>query len=217
MFSAWARNLRFFLEANPVGCQNRYLLVEKGVLRKLFFIEKKLIVLKFGNWAKKKLGRQLIFFASLRRLDSTCLDEPFEKNFLKREGFFLQHVWTEKKKFSAFWIKFWQGCQNFVLRVHKNNVRKLSSEILQKFQFLLSIEQKFSPVCRNFFGGLSEASSNCRKQHFEGKFLQLAVKHKCSLFLRKQRFVFTHCRKFSGKIRKNTFSVSKRTYGKFVL
>ena len=70
-----------------MGCQDIYLLVPKGILRKLFSIEKKLIVLKFGNWARRNLAVISIFSAGLTKLDSTCLEEPLEKNFLNEKVF----------------------------------------------------------------------------------------------------------------------------------
>ena len=98
-------NFWFSLEANPVGCQNNYLLVPKGILRKLFSIERKLIFLKCGSWAKKTWPLAQFFSAVLTKLDSSCLEEPFEKNFLRRK-FFPSTCLDREQKNSASWIKF---------------------------------------------------------------------------------------------------------------
>ena len=115
MFWAWARKIWFFLEGSPVGWPNKFKPVPMGILGKLFFLEKKQIVLKFGNWAQKTWPlAHFLFSAGLTKLDFTSLKEPFEQKFLRRKGFFFQHVWTENKKVSASWITFLANMWNFL-------------------------------------------------------------------------------------------------------
>ena len=128
-----------------MGCQNNYLHVPKDIWRKLFFFEKKLIVLKFGNWAKKNLAVSSIFF--LRAWQGWILPvrkNQLKKTFYKEKVFSFNMFGRRTKQFRPPWQFFSQRCQNIVLRVHNNNLRKLLSENLQKFQFLLAIGQNFS-------------------------------------------------------------------------
>ena len=92
-------NFWFSLEANPVGCQNNYLLVPEGVLRKLFSIEKKNFFSNAEIEQKKTWSLAQFFSAGLTKLDSTSLEEPFEKNFPKRKGFSFNMFGQRTKKF----------------------------------------------------------------------------------------------------------------------
>ena len=135
-------NFRFSLEANPVGCQKKYLLVPKGISRKLFSNEKKLIVRKFGNWARRNLAVSSIFFCRFDKAGFYLSGRTIWEELSKEKRFFLQHVWTENKKVRPPGQNFSQRCQNIVLPVHKNNLRKLSSEVLLNFLLLFAIEQE---------------------------------------------------------------------------
>ena len=132
MFWAWARKFRFFLEANPVGCRKKYLLVPKGFLRKPFFIEKKLIVLKIRKLNQESLAVSSICFCGFeeagfylsrrtiweklskkqRFFPSTCLDRE-EKNFglmgiFSRKDVKISFYVSTRTFWGNFRLKFWK-------------------------------------------------------------------------------------------------------------
>ena len=196
-------NFWFSLVANPVGCQNNYLLVPEGNLRKLFSFEKKLVFLKCGNWAKKTWPLAQFFSAGLTKLESTCLEEPFEKNFLKIKGFSFNVFGQRTKKVRPPGWNFSQRCQNIVLRVHKNNLRKLSSEVLHNFQILFAIEQEFcwTKQARGIAESCRKTLSSA-KMYWRGRFdvseklLIRKTKHKSGITLFFQEFVVPQWKNF---------------------
>ena len=141
-----------------MGCQNKYLTVPKSILRKLFFIEKTILFSNSEIEPKEILAVKSIISCGFDKAGFYLFGGTIWEKLSKKRRFFFNMFGQRTKKFRPPGYIFSQGCQNFVLRVHKNNLRKLSSEILENFQNLLAIEQK---ICWTKQGrGIAES---CRK------------------------------------------------------
>ena len=154
-----------------MGCQNKHLPVPKCLLRKMFFIEKK-ILLKFGNWAKKTWPLAQLVSVGLTKLYSTCLEEPFEKNCLKSKGFFLSTCLDrEQKNFGlldkssgedvkiSFYVSTRTILGNFCLKISK--IFKIFWPLSRKFE-----EQSRGEASRRVVGNFV-TSKNILGGHFD--------------------------------------------------
>ena len=75
------------------------------------------------------------------RLDSTCLEEPLEKIFLKKRSFF-QYVWTENKTILSSLIKFLARMSKFCFPCPQEQFEETFFWNFAKFLIFLAIEQK---------------------------------------------------------------------------
>ena len=79
--------------------------------------------------------------------------------------------WAEKNSISL--ENYRRRCQNCILHVHRNILKKKNSS--GKMIFLLSFsdnEQIFSAFCRQTFGGMWRLDFTCPWEHFEEKFFE---------------------------------------------
>ena len=96
-----------FSRSQSSGLSNWSSTCPKEHFKETIFHWKKIIVLKIGNWAEKTWPLAQFFSVGLTKLDSTCLEEPFEKNFRKSKGFSFNNRFEQRtKKNSASWINF---------------------------------------------------------------------------------------------------------------
>ena len=107
-----------------------------------------------------------MFSACLVKLHSTCPEKDFEDKYLYRKKSYFHPFRTLRGNFSIFWEeKFRQGCQNWILRAQKNNLRIF---LLRKFRCrqFRTLSKKMLPFRLNFSGGLLEKIYSSKKGFF---------------------------------------------------
>ena len=137
-------NFWFFLEANPVGCQNKYLLVPKGLSSQLFSIGKKLIVLKFGNWARRNLAVSSIFFCGFDKAGFHLSGRTIWEEFSSKKKIFPSTYLDREQKKCGFLDKFSHRDVKMLFYV---STRTVWRNFLLKFCIIFNL---FSPLSQNF-------------------------------------------------------------------
>ena len=114
----------------------------------------------FGHTAK--IFRLFVkkFSAGLSILHSTHPWQHFERFFLRQVNFVLSFSEIERKNFGLLAQFFWQGCQNCIIRVCRNNFeeKKLVWKKYNLNHFRI-LREKLSDFCEKVYGRVVKAAS----------------------------------------------------------
>ena len=121
---SWARNFGPFSDKLLEGCQNWILLVHRNSLRKNIFLKNVCIVYHFGILSKNVLA---ICRKILRRVVKTAFHMSIgtvsRKTLFYEPMLFSTFAELEQKRFGLLSKKFWRGCHNCILLVHRKSLR----------------------------------------------------------------------------------------------